>query len=113
MILAEFLANNRTLKRLHINGNNIGNEGALQLFKALEINRTLTEITLGHNIFSRKVAKKLVKILSNKNIVSKIMVSFGGNENYDVNLNNIDPKLELLIENLGNNYIETDGITIN
>ncbi|WP_375331179.1 hypothetical protein [Candidatus Tisiphia endosymbiont of Oplodontha viridula] len=113
MILAEFLANNRTLKRLHINGNNIGNEGALQLFKALEINRTLREITLGHNIFSRKVAKKLVKILNNKNIVSKIMVSFGGNENYDVNLNNIDPKLELLIENLENNYIETDGITIN
>jgi hypothetical protein len=93
---------------LQINGNNIGNAGALQLFNALEINRTLTEITLGHNIFSRKVAKKLVKILNNKNIVSKIMVSFGGNENYD-----IDPKLELLIENLENNYIETDGITIN
>ncbi len=111
-ILAEFLANNRTIKRLHLNDNNIG-EGTLQLFKALEINRTLTEITLGYNIFSREVAKKLLEILNDKNIVSKIMMSFGDNENYDINPNNIDPKLELLIENLKNNYIETDGMTIN
>ena len=41
------------------------------------------------------------------------MTSFGGNEYYDINPNNIDHKLELLIKSLKDNYIETDGMTIN
>ncbi|WP_417905027.1 hypothetical protein [Candidatus Tisiphia endosymbiont of Micropterix aruncella] len=112
-LLSKALENNKTLTHINLRNSNIDDEGAKIVAKFLQNNNTVTQVDLSNNKIGRKVAKKLVKILNNKNIVSKIMVSFGDNENYDVNPNNIDPKLELLIENLENNYIETDGITIN
>ncbi|WP_341758075.1 hypothetical protein [Candidatus Tisiphia endosymbiont of Ditula angustiorana] len=109
-ILAEFLANNGTLKRIHLNDNNIGANGAFQLCMALEFNRTLTEITLGYAFFYHHEAEELVKSLQNKKIVSKIMISFFGHENYDINYDYINSNYnystlsELLIENLRDNY---------
>ncbi|MDD9335730.1 MAG: hypothetical protein PV347_06965 [Rickettsiaceae bacterium] len=103
-ILAKFLANNRTLKRIHLDNNHIGPNGSFKLCKALELNSTLTEITLNGTLLYHNEAEELVKSLKNKKIVSKIMLSFYDHEKYDMN-SNYHKLLELLTETY-NNYIE-------
>jgi hypothetical protein len=83
---------------MDININNIGDVGLVQIVKALETNRTISQIDISYNYITDNWAIELVKILESNKIRSKIIIDFSDFENKNTSYE-VEELLTQVLEN--------------